>query len=92
MMMNWRFVEVLQSEDCISEYEEKIGYRFPEDFRECIKRNNGGYPEKKMFYSRKGNFHFFLQGTSFYEVLCRKKSIYLILNVYSLIPCWLKCP
>ncbi len=53
--MNWRFVEVLQSEDCISEYEEKIGYRFPEDFRECIKRNNGGYPEKKMFYSRKGS-------------------------------------
>lgn len=53
--MNWRFVEPLQSEDFISEYEEKIGYRFPEDFRECVKLHNAGYPEKKIFYSWKGN-------------------------------------
>lgn len=52
--MNWRFVEPLQSEDLINEYEEKIGYKFPEDFRECVRLNNGGYPEKKIFCSYKG--------------------------------------
>lgn len=53
--MNWKFTEPLKSEKLISEYEEKIGYRFQEDFRECVMENNGGYPEKKFFYSQKDN-------------------------------------
>ena len=28
--------------------------KFPEDFKECIKQNNYGYPENKFFYSWKG--------------------------------------
>ena len=52
--MNWKFVEPLQSEDLIIEYEEKIGYKFPEDFKACVKQNNNGYPENKIFYSWKG--------------------------------------
>ncbi len=53
--MNWRFVEPLKSEKLISDYEKKIGYTFPEDFKACVRQNNNGYPENKVFYSLKGN-------------------------------------
>lgn len=53
-MMEWKYVTPLLSEDLIAAYEEKIGYRFPEDFRECVKQNNNGYPEKKNFCSWQG--------------------------------------
>ena len=52
--MNWKFITPLKSTNLITEYEEKIGYKFPEDFKECIKQNNYGYPENKFFYSWKG--------------------------------------
>ena len=52
--MNWKFITPFKSTNLITEYEEKIGYKFPEDFKECIKQNNYGYPENKFFYSWKG--------------------------------------
>lgn len=52
--MNWKFVIPLQSENLIIEYEKKIGYVFPEDFKACVKLNNHGYPEKEVFYSWRG--------------------------------------
>lgn len=47
--MEWKYVKPLSSEDNINEFECLVKYAFPEDFRECIKKYNGGRPQKKIF-------------------------------------------
>ena len=53
--MEWNWVESLQSEDLITEYEAVVGYTFPEDFKEFVKQYNGGNPENTIFYSKHGD-------------------------------------
>lgn len=43
--MKWEEIRPLESEDLIDEYEQLRGYKFPLSFRECVIKNNGGYPE-----------------------------------------------
>ena len=52
--MEWTFIDQLKSEELIAEYEEKVGYHFSKDFTECVKQNNGAYPEKHVFLSWRG--------------------------------------
>lgn len=52
--MNWNWVESLESEDLIKEYEETVGYTFPDEYKEIVKNYNGAYPEFKEFKSRQG--------------------------------------
>ena len=47
--MNWRWVKPLESEDLIKEYEENIGYTFPNEYKEVVKNYNGARPEFKEF-------------------------------------------
>jgi len=47
--MKWFSIKKLESEDLIHEYEEKVNYKFPNDFIICVKENNGGYPELENF-------------------------------------------
>lgn len=52
--MNWRWTKPLESDELITEYEERIGYTFPDDFKEFVRQYNGGRPEWKCFYSWTG--------------------------------------
>lgn len=52
--MEWKFIDHLKSEELITKYEEKVDYCFPEDFKECVKQNNGAYPENHVFLSWHG--------------------------------------
>ena len=52
--MNWDFlgpsdVEKLESENIIEEYENKVGYTFPEDFKSFMRQCNGAFLEKELF-------------------------------------------
>ena len=53
--MNWDFlgpsdVENLESENIIEEYENKVGYTFPEDFKSFMRQCNGAFLEKELFH------------------------------------------
>ena len=43
----WSDVQPLEDPHLIDEYEEFVGFRFPEDFRACALENNGGMPSLK---------------------------------------------
>ena len=47
--MDWKYVKALKSDSLIEEYEKMTGYKFPESFCECVRKNNGGRPSKKVF-------------------------------------------
>lgn len=47
--MEWKQVVPLESESLIDEFEQLRGYKFPDSFRECVIKNNGGYPEFEAF-------------------------------------------
>lgn len=49
MTLEWDFVEPLESENLIDEFEQLRGYKFPISFRNCVKINNSGYPSKNIF-------------------------------------------
>lgn len=49
--MEWLFIKPLNSEELISEYEEKVCYRFPKDFKDCVKQNNSANPGLEVFIS-----------------------------------------
>lgn len=51
--MNWKYVKRLKSIDDIQSYETLAGYTFPEAFKECVRDNNGGRPDKKIFDTSK---------------------------------------
>ena len=52
--MKWNRPKLLESADLIEEYESKVGYIFPDDFKAVIKENNGARPELKQFKSKLG--------------------------------------
>ncbi len=43
--VTWLFTDGAIDEQVIIAVENSFGVRFPDDYRECIKKNNGGYPE-----------------------------------------------
>lgn len=47
--MNWKYVKPLDSEKLIDEFECKVCYEFPSEFKECVLRYNGGRPEFRGF-------------------------------------------
>lgn len=47
--MEWRYVKELKNEGLVAEFEEMIGYEFPQDFKECINFINGGRPKYQDF-------------------------------------------
>ena len=47
--MNWKYVQPLESESSIKEFEEKYGFEFPESFMDIVKNYNGAYPEINVF-------------------------------------------
>ncbi len=51
--MEWKYV-VSTTKENIMKVEEKIGYTFPNDFKECVLKNNYGTPENCTFYLPNG--------------------------------------
>ena len=47
--MNWRYVKVLEDIKLINEFEEKYGFSFSDEFKECVTKYNGGRPEHQVF-------------------------------------------
>lgn len=52
--MTWRTLEWLNcrtpiGEDVIGEAERRLGVRFPDSYRECVKNCHGGYPRQSDF-------------------------------------------
>lgn len=52
--MEWLFIRPLKSDELIAEYEGKVDYHFPEDFKECVRQNNGANPGPEVFISWHG--------------------------------------
>ncbi len=55
--MEWKYVKPLVSEENINEFECLVKYAFPEEFRDCVKKNNGGRPSRKSFDTDMGKEH-----------------------------------
>ena len=51
--MEWLFIKPLRDEKLIDQFEQKVGYRFPLVFRECVMKNNGGNVEPDCFDTQK---------------------------------------
>ena len=51
--MEWRAIRPLTSDTVIEEFEEYIGYRFSDTFKEFIRAYNGGKPSHKVFNTKK---------------------------------------
>lgn len=49
MELKWKYIEPLESEELIDEFEKMRGYKFSDSFRKCIISNNGGHPELEAF-------------------------------------------
>ena len=49
MTLEWDFIKPLESENLIDEFEQLRRYKFPVSFRECVIKNNAGYPSKDVF-------------------------------------------
>ena len=47
--MKWDFIEKLEDEKLIEEFEQFVGYTLPEDYKACVKLYNGGAPEWDSF-------------------------------------------
>ena len=47
--MDWKYVIPLKSYTSIIEFENIAEYRFPPDFKKCVKLYNGGLPTKNAF-------------------------------------------
>nr|WP_040949623.1 SMI1/KNR4 family protein [Gorillibacterium massiliense] len=45
----WSFSEELHDETIITVVENNFGIKFPDDYKRCVKLNNGGYPEPNCF-------------------------------------------
>lgn len=50
----WLFSGEPLNEDKIIEVEKLFGFQFPSDYKQCIIKNNGGYPEPNIFDSDDG--------------------------------------
>ena len=63
--MEWLFGEPLQDETLIDQFEQKVGYHFPFDFRACVMENNGANVEPDGFDTDKAEGRAFGQLFSF---------------------------
>ena len=61
--MKWKYIKPLESENRIEEYETITNYTFPEDYKDFIRNNNGGRPERRVFDTEKS------EGRSFKSLL-----------------------
>ena len=48
-LIKWTFTEEPLDDKIISEVENSFGVTLPDDYKQCIKENNGGYPEPNVF-------------------------------------------
>ncbi len=64
--MEWKFVESTTKEN-IEKVEKELGYNFPDDFKECVLKNNHGTPENITFYLFDGTQKVFGSLLSFNE-------------------------
>ena len=47
--MNWKYIKPLNSEKLIDDFEQLVCYFFPNEFKSCVRLNNGGRPAYKRF-------------------------------------------
>ena len=47
--LQWEFGIPLKNVGSIDAFEDKVGFRFPQSFRELVIANNAGYPNKDVF-------------------------------------------
>ncbi len=47
--LTWKYVKPLEDNDAVANFADKNGLKLPQDIISCIKQNNGGRPNKKMF-------------------------------------------
>ncbi|PEQ29255.1 SMI1/KNR4 family protein [Bacillus cereus] len=52
--VNWLFTEELIEEKIISKVEKSLGVIFPQDYKECVMKYNGGCPEPDNFNFENG--------------------------------------
>lgn len=48
-LIKWIFTEESLDEMKIGEVENSFGFNLPDDYKQCIKENNGGFPEPNNF-------------------------------------------
>lgn len=51
--MEWKYVKEIKSAELISDFERKFNFKFPDEYRECVLKYNGGRPSKKVFDTEK---------------------------------------
>lgn len=64
--MEWKYVKLTKKEN-IEIVEQKLQYNFPNDFKECVLKNNYGTPENYIFYLLDGSEKVFGSLLSFNE-------------------------
>lgn len=47
--MDWKYVKPIPSVEIINEFERNFKYKFPDDYKECAIKYNGGRPKLKVF-------------------------------------------
>ncbi|WHX50170.1 SMI1/KNR4 family protein [Paenibacillus woosongensis] len=52
--VTWLFTDEQLNENDIITMENSLGVKFPEDYKNCIKKYNGGYPEPNIYYFNDG--------------------------------------
>ncbi len=52
-IIEWKYVKPLESNGIVEEYEAENGLEFPADYKECVKENNAGRPNLKLFDTEK---------------------------------------
>ena len=55
-IQTWRHGSIV-SEGIIRGVERKLGVQFPQEYRDLVKKNNGGYPKNKIFDTSKSKEH-----------------------------------
>lgn len=55
--MEWKYVKKLNDEKNIEEFEKLVRIKLPEDYKNFIKKYNGGRPSKKAFKTISGTEH-----------------------------------
>jgi SMI1-KNR4 cell-wall len=48
-LINWLYTEEPIDEKKIAEVEELFGFNLPDDYKQCVINNNGGFPEPNIF-------------------------------------------
>jgi len=47
--LTWKYVKPLKNNKAVECFEDDNGLKLPQDITSCIKQNNGGRPDKKVF-------------------------------------------